>query len=160
MTTKKEQLQKIWRLYEKTHEHLPTSARDAVEWGVKQGLVALPEIDPMDTLADQMSRALRGEYRTDDKGRRYRINHAVRVSRSGVQQTFWAIMGFASREYMEKAFIQRREQVVGDCLQLKTDVDVYNDLNENAEPIQMILNFTEDVEERQFSRGEKVLTTA
>ena len=38
-------------------------------------------------------------------------------------------MGFASHEHMEKAFAWRREQIVGDNLQLKTDVDVYNDLN-------------------------------
>jgi hypothetical protein len=51
---------------------------------------------------------------------------------------------------MERAFAQRREQIVGDCLQLKTDVDVYNDMNRDKQPqIQLILNFTDDVEERQ-----------
>lgn len=149
MTTKNEQFQKIWHLYEKDHAHLPTSAREAVEWGVQHGLVALPEIDPVDVLADQMARALRTEYKTDEHGRKYRVNHAVRVTKAGVQHTFWAIMGFAPREYMEKAFVQRREQIIGDCLQLKTDVDVYNDLNRDAEPIQMILDFTDDVAERQ-----------
>jgi len=113
-------------------------------------LVTLPEIEPLDILADQMARALRTEYKTDEQGRRYRVNHAVRVTRLGVQTTFWAIMGFAPREYMEKAFVQRREQIVGDCLQLKTDVDVYNDLNQDVEPIQMILDFTDDVAERQI----------
>jgi hypothetical protein len=51
---------------------------------------------------------------------------------------------------MEKAFAQRREQIIGDCLQLRTDVDVYNDLNRGKQPeIQMVLDFTEDVAERQ-----------
>jgi hypothetical protein len=49
---------------------------------------------------------------------------------------------------MQRAFTQRREQIVGDCVQLKTDVDAYNDMNKNAEPIQLILDFTDDVDER------------
>jgi len=150
---KNEQLQKIWHRYEKEHEHLPTSSRQVVAWGVEQGLAELPNIDPLDVLADRMARALRAEYKTDKHGRRYRVNHAVRVTRSGVQTTFWAIMGFAQREYMEKAFVQRREQIVGDCQQLKTDVDVYNDLNKDAEPIQMIFDFTDDIAEREISKS-------
>jgi hypothetical protein len=43
-------------------------------------------------------------------------------------------MGFAPHDHMEKAFAQRREQIVGDNLQLKIDVDVYNDLNKGKRP--------------------------
>ena len=50
---------------------------------------------------------------------------------------------------MEKAFAQRREQIIGDCVQLKTDVEVYNDMNKGKQPpIQLVLDFTEDVVER------------
>lgn len=38
---------------------------------------------------------------------------------------------------------------MGDCLQLKTDVDVYNDKRNLAEPIQVPLDFTLDVAELQ-----------
>lgn len=155
MATKSEQFQKIWHLYEKEHEHLPASAREAIEWGVEQNLITLPEIDPFDVLADQMARAMRGEYRKDKFGRKYRVNHAVRVMRRGVQHTIWSMIGFAKREHMEKSFFQRREQIVGDCLQLKTDVDVYNDQNKSTEPIQMILDFSDDVAERQIMQSKK-----
>jgi hypothetical protein len=98
-----------------------------------------------------MAAALRDEIQTDEKGRRYRVNHAVRVSKGGVQYTFWATMGFAPHEHMERAFAQRREQVIGDLMQLKTDVDVYNDLNEGQRPkIQLVLDFSDDVAERQI----------
>jgi len=93
---------------------------------------------------------LRDEYKTDSQGRRYRVNHAVCVTKSGVQYTFWGVMGFASHEHMEKAFAQRREQIIGDNLQLKSDVDVYNDLNRGKRPaIQIVMDYTEDVAERQ-----------
>jgi hypothetical protein len=97
-----------------------------------------------------MSQALRDEYDTDSQGRRYRVNHAVRISKNGVQYTFWGMMGFASHDHMERAFGQRRDQISGDNLQLKTDVDVYNDLNRGKRPaIQLVLDYTEDVAERQ-----------
>ena len=51
---------------------------------------------------------------------------------------------------MEKAFAQRRDQIIGDCSQLKTDVDVYNELNAGKRPeIQLVLDFTDDVAERE-----------
>ena len=56
---------------------------------------------------------------------------------------------------MEKAFSQRRRQVVGDCLQLKTDVDVYNDQHHDADPIPLELDFTRDVEELQLGQSDE-----
>ena len=59
----------------------------------------------------------------------------------------------APREHMQKAFIQRREQIVGDCVQLVTDVEAYNAMKSNQPPIQMWLDFRDDVEERRFWDG-------
>jgi hypothetical protein len=150
MGTRKELLQKLWKRYEEEHDRLPASARDVVTWAVEQELLELPDIDPYDILADQMANALREEYATDSYGRHYRVNHAVRVTRHGVQTTFWAIMGFAPREHMQKAFTQRRNQIIGDCFQLKVDVDVYNDLNQDQPAIQLVLDFSDDVVEREY----------
>jgi hypothetical protein len=124
--------------------------KQAAAWAVADNLLVLPEIDPLDILADQMSQALREEYKTDEHGRRYRVNHAVRVTRGGVQHTFWGVMGHAPHDHMEKAFAQRRELIIGDNLQLKTDVDVYNDSFRGKNPaIQLVLNYTEDIAERE-----------
>jgi hypothetical protein len=49
-----------------------------------------------------------------------------------------------------RAFTQRRNQVIGDCFQLKVDVDVYNNLNTDQPPLPLILDFTDDVKEREF----------
>jgi hypothetical protein len=149
MTTRAEQLQRAWHLFEAERGHVPASAREASVWAVERGLIGLPEVDPYDVLADDMARALREEYATDKEGRRYRVNHAVRITRRGVQYTMWAMLQTASRPHMQRAFTQRREQVVGDLVQLATDVAVYNDMNKGAEPIQLILDFTHDVEERR-----------
>ena len=148
--TNNERLQGAWHRFEEKHGHLPMSAREASEWAVSEGLLQPPEIDPLDVLADQMATALRSEYKTDNKGRRYRVNHAVRVTRSGVQYTFWGVLGFADHDHMERSFSQRRDQIIGDCTQLKTDVDVYNEVNRGKRPeVQLVLDFTDDVAERQ-----------
>ncbi len=149
MVTKNEQLQALWRLFEHENDYEPRSAREAVEWAVKSGKLELPDIDPLDVLAGQMSRALREEYKEDAKGRRHRVNHAVRITKDGVQHTFWGIMGFADHDHMQKAFTQRREQVVGDCLQLQIDVEVYNELNPTKEQFELVLEFADDVAERR-----------
>ncbi len=74
---------------------------------------------------------------------------AVRVTKGGVQYTFWAAMGYAPHDHMERAFTQRREQIVGDNLQLRIDVDVYNDMNSGQRPeIQLVLDYTDDIAER------------
>jgi hypothetical protein len=97
-----------------------------------------------------MAQALRSEYGTDADGRRFRVNHAVRVTKAGVQYTFWAAMGFAPHDHMERAFGQRRDSIVGDCLQLKTDIDVYNDMTAGKyEKVQLVLDFTDDISERE-----------
>lgn len=149
MATYNEQLQRVWHSFEKENGFQPSSARDAVKWGVERGLIVVSPPDPYDKLAEDMARALREEYGTDHLGRRYRKNHAVRVSKGGVQLTFWAILGEAPRDHMQKAFVQRREQIVGDCVQLATDVEVYNDMNSEQPPIQMLLDFRDDVAERR-----------
>ena len=49
------------------------------------------------------------------------------------------------------AFQQRRAQIIGDCRQLKTDVDSYNDAHADEPPIQLVLDFTRDVAELEVA---------
>jgi hypothetical protein len=142
-------LQRAWHEYERVHGAVPATTRDAVQWAVGEGLIQLPETDPFAKLAEDMAKALREEYATDEKGRRYRVNHAVRVTKAGVQYTFWAMLKDAPHPHMQKAFIQRREQIVGDCVQLATDVEVYNEMNSDHAPIPMLFDFRDDVAERR-----------
>lgn len=146
--TKSEKMQNLWKRYQNEHGHEPLGTRVVVEWAVKEGFLDMPEIDPLDTLANQMASALREETAVDKHGREYRVNHAVRVMKDGTQTTLWGIMGQVPSSHMEMSFTQRREQIVGDCLQLRNDVDAYNDTRPNEQPYQLELNFTEDVEER------------
>ena len=88
MASRKEQMQRVWHQYDSRRDHKPSSMRQAAAWAVADGFLTLPEVDPIDILAEQMAQAVREEYKTDSHGRRYRVNHAVRATKSGVQYTF------------------------------------------------------------------------
>jgi hypothetical protein len=48
---------------------------------------------------------------------------------------------------MIRAFAGRRRQIVGDCVQLSTDVSSSNDNNFKDDPIPMLFDFSDDVAE-------------
>ncbi len=146
MATYSEQLQKIWHEFEESHGNALATPREVVLWAVQNGLLHAPKTDPFSLLAEELARALREEYKTDAKGRRYRVNHAVRVTRDGIQMSLWGGID-SPRDHMVRAFAQRRKQIVGDCVQLQVDVDVYNDAHRDTIPIQMVLDFRDDVAE-------------
>lgn len=94
------------------------------------------------------SRAFREQYHVDDQGREVRTFHAAKShDTSGEQKVLWADMRTAPLEHMEVAFQQRRGQIVGDCRQLKRDIDSFNENNRFGATYQLSLDFTEDIAE-------------
>ncbi|MEM8492495.1 MAG: hypothetical protein AAF756_16890 [Pseudomonadota bacterium] len=150
MASYQQQMQENFHRYEQEHGDKPSNLQDVAGWMIRNNLWSMKPADQIKRCASDLADALRNEYKTDRKGRRYRVNHAVR----GEQGTFWADLDKAPRRHMEKAFQQRRQQIVGDCVQLSTDVNVYNDKNEEQTPINLVLDFTDDVEEHNLAREE------
>lgn len=149
-------MQRLWRDYEAAGNPTPATSREVARWAISNRLWEPPRAyDPLDQCAEDLARAWREEYRVDSKGRRYRAKHAVRVTMGGTQLAFWADMDSAPFSHIQKAIAQRRQQIVGDCLQLKLDTDHFNDIRGDAPEIQLILDFTHDVEELQQTDDEE-----
>lgn len=144
------QLQKIVNDYIAAGRAWPASTHEIAAWAIHSGLWQPQRADVIDQCANQLSRAMREEYITDPQGRTVRAKHVARTERNGEQVRLWEDIRTAGREHMEIAFQQRRQQIVGDCRQLKTDLDSYNQNRNNGEPIQMSFNFTVDLEEAEF----------
>lgn len=142
-----EQLQRIVKKYEDAGNPLPATAHDIAIWAIEQGLWQPQRSTVVDRCAEEIARAMREEHITDPQGRRVRVKHVATVERNGRQAAFWADMRTAPREHMEIAFQQRRQQIVGDCRQLKWDVDSYNQNHNSGEALQMVFDFTLDLEE-------------
>ncbi len=133
----------------------PYSTRDIAQWAVKNGHWDRDRSTAVTQCARDLSRALREDDYQDSKGRNVRARHAVRVPREMPngklkQLKMWDDHRTMSGDFAQRSFQQRRMQIVGDCKQLKTDVDSFNDCNESEEPIQLILDFTYDVAEDEL----------
>jgi len=146
-----EQLHHIVNEYISAGERWPATARDIAGWGIRKGLWEPQRSELIDIFADQLARAMREEYIIDPQGRHVRAKHAARIKQDGIQLVLWADIRTASRKHMEIAFQQRRQQIVGDCRQLKLDVDSYNDNKNSERPIQMIFDFSNDLIEADLA---------
>ena len=126
------------------------------KWAVSKGYLKLPTpIAPMDMLAKEIAKALREETRVDQKTLRpYRVNHARTEMRSGKQTSLWGDIDKLEREPMWKCFVQRRNQMVGDAVQLADDVDHWNGVHPNEEPLQIPFDFGPDIDWHRNAPGE------
>jgi len=121
------------------------------EWAYRNGLHKPSVKTVVDAIAADIAQVFREEYRVDRHGRRYRAKHATTHKRGNRTLSLWADLDDpdAPHTHFVKSFAQRRQQIVGDCLQLKTDVDVYNEKRNLDNLIQLPLDFTMDVIELQ-----------
>ncbi len=131
----------------------PATLDEVYDFACRNELWAPPKTDIRSRFRRDMARALREDYFTDEQGRTVRRYHAAKhvvMDEFGVaiQQVFWADMLSEPpppRSHMQVALQQRRQQIVGDCHQLRNDVDYYNGRNPNAKPIRMLWDFTDDL---------------
>ena len=146
-TLKNKQLQDIVDDYIQAGRIWPTTTRDVAAWAILNDRWKPQPSALVTQCADQISRAMREEYRTDPQGRRVRAKHPAPVYQNGKQMVLWDDISTASPGHMRAAFQTRRRQIVGDCHQLKTDLDSYNDNHNNGQPIQMVFDFAQDLQE-------------
>ncbi len=153
-----ERLQRIVEEYRNSGEPWPAPSKAVARWAIRTGRWAKHAASLVDICARELSHAMREEYHTDPQGRRVRTKHAAKFNfkfadGSDDQMTLWHDMRTAPRPFMERAFAQRRKQIVGDCKQLKNDVDSFNQNSSADNPIQLLLDFRDDVRELEHVRG-------
>jgi hypothetical protein len=150
--TYKEQLQRIVAEYRQNAQPWPATSHDMAVWAIETGRWNPQRSAMLRKCAEELSDAMREEYTTDPQGRRVRTKHVARYGEGNAQIPLWADIQTAGRQHMEIAFQQRRQQILGDCRQLKTDVDSFNENYNTAAPLQMIFDFTDDLAEDELAR--------
>jgi hypothetical protein len=146
-----EQHKDLVEQYRRAFKNKPFKSIDVVKWGIKNGLINLRPIDPELMLAEEISLAMHEDYITDPQGRRVRAKHAARYEVNGKQETFWVDIrdkNPGTRRHMQIAFQNRRQQIVGECVQLKLDLDSYNQNWNTGTAIQGCFDFTDDLADR------------
>lgn len=131
--------------------HWPATASEIADFAVRHRLYNYSSRLRV-LAASDLAKAMREEYLTDENGRAVRKLHAARFTERDsegkkVQRTFWADIDTAEPKFMSVAFHQRRQQIVGDCRQLFNDVEYFNSRKKDREPIQLVFDFRDDIEE-------------
>ena len=123
--------------------------KELAAWAYGNGLHKPNIRTIIDAIAADIAQVFREEYRTAPDGRRYRAKHAATKKIGNRTESLWGDLDDpnAPHAHFVRSFGQRRQQIVGDCYQLKTDADVYNETRRPEEPVQIVLDFTFDVEE-------------
>src|SRR5690606_3370492 len=135
MDNYKQRMQKLTRLFEKETGKTAYAAKEAARWMISRGIWKPPDTLALQTCAEDLTSAWREEYRTDPQGRRVRTRHAFAVpSDEGKQLLLWGDWEKLTPKQMALSFQGRRKQVVGECRQLKNDVDSYNDNHNSGLP--------------------------
>lgn len=149
--TYSEQMQRIANKYFAAGGRKEATAREIAAWAIDQSLWKPQQKYVIDRCAQDIADAMRVEHFTDPQGRSIRAKHAARIRRQGKQLHLWSDIRTADDVYMRVAFQQRRQHIVGECGQLKSDVDSYNQNREPEKPFQLNLDFTNDVIELELA---------
>ena len=152
MSTLKKQFQRIAHEYMRQRGVDYIDLQEVAEWAIRTNRWEPQKSALIRQCKEFLGRALREEYFTDPQGRRVRSKHVVVKEKNGKQISLWGDIRTADRKHMAVSFQQRRRLIVGDCCQLKMDVDSFNDNYNKDAPIQMSFNFTLDIEEAQIMR--------
>jgi hypothetical protein len=86
------------------------------------------------------------EHVKDRKGRSVRKYYSARIRENGQLVMKWDDQN-AERPFMEVSAANRRNLVLGQCWQLKQDMDSYSERRCPDQPIQIDFNFNIDLEE-------------
>ena len=148
-------MQRIVRHYKETTGSKEVDLHEVVAWAVKRGWPLPKPLDPFDRLVKEFAQAEREEIRHDaTTGKPYRANHAVPLMRNGQQIFFWVDIDEAPRPHMQKSLTLRRDQMIGDGLQLTFDAAHWNSVNPTEEPIKVEMDFNPDIEWRMNAPDE------
>jgi hypothetical protein len=139
-------MQSIIKRYKDETGKPSVEMHEVAKYAVSMGWPLPKPKTAIERLAEQFSSAAREEVRRDAvTGNPYRVNLAVTTWQGNQQSTLWHDIDEAPRPVAHRSFQQRREQMVGDAVQLTFDVMHWNRINEGQEPIVMEMDFNDDV---------------
>ena len=146
MASKTKERQKMIRYYKDVTGKLEVDMKDVAKFAVAKGWKLPVPASPLDRLVKEFTKAARDEIKHDKKtGKPYRANHALPIKYGHTQLYLWIDIDEAPRKHIVKSLIMRREQMVGDGLQLTLDADHWNNIHSNEDPIAIPMDFTDDI---------------
>ena len=155
MKSRTEILQDIVRKYQDAGFKFPASPKDIARWAIEQKFWLPKPEAVVNQCAEQISRAMSMEYFIDANGNRVRAKHAVVYPEGPHQHVIWDDMRTGEPKHIEVSLKQRRVHILHECKQLKNDVDYFNGYRSPEKPLQMVFDFSLDLEEMELARQKK-----
>ena len=155
MKSQKDFLQDIVRNYQSSGSEWPTSSRTIARWAIaNRQWLPKPEA-VVNQCAEQIAREMAAEYFNDANGNRVRAKHAVVHPEGSVQHVLWDDIRTGEPKHLEVSFQQKRKNILYECKQLKNDADYYNEFRKPDEPVQIVFDFSLDLEEMDLAKRKR-----
>ena len=147
-TSRQEQLLRVINHFRDVTGKTEFEMHEVTDWAVENLDYPLPQpANPREILTRQLSDAARSDIGYDpDNGNPFR--RFVAVPQDGQLSFTWMHIHDVSRLIMRKALVHRREQMVGDGLQLTFDRLYWNKLHPEEESIELSMDLSPDIEWR------------
>ena len=124
---------------------------EAARWAIREGKWEEPREDRVRKLANIMRRAAREDFFEDENGEPVRRRHSYRVLEEPTQKYLWLKMEEMSPgQFRVSAQVRRRGMVAG-AVQYVRDVSYFNLHFNPGDPIEVSVDFTDDVAENRQS---------
>jgi hypothetical protein len=149
--SKHEQKERMIRWYVEETGDVDIDMEKVAKWAVGKGHPLPAPVSPIERLAKDFARAAREVHERDAKsGKPYRKYHAIMQGSGPGQTSIWVDIDNpkTTRNKMHKSLMQRRDQVIGDVVQLALDSAHWNTSRPAEEPIHVPTDYTPDVEWR------------
>lgn len=147
METKTQRLQRILRHFKTETGKTDFEMSEVAEFAISKGYPVPQPKKPRDLLAKEFAAAAREQTRFDPiTGKPYRAYQSYKQKVGGQQLSLWIDIDEATRAKMQLCTQLRRQQMVRDGFHLALDVEHWNNRNSEEEPLQLDLEFTQDVQ--------------
>lgn len=155
VVSKRQERQRFIRHYKDVTGEREIDMHKVAEFAKTMGWkMPVPPSD-VDLLANQFADDAQAERKFDQKtGKPYRVYHALPVSSGQTNLFVYVDIDEATRNQMWRSAVNRREQMVSDGYNLTLDLDHWNSVNPEDEPIALPMDLTLDVEIRKAADGE------
>jgi hypothetical protein len=150
---KHEQRRRVVRYYKDETKITDVDMKEVVKWASARGLIKLPPPpDPVDIEAKRFVDSAHEETRYDKKtGFPYCANVSYKHVEGDRQATLWADIDepTTTRDKVVANAVMRREGMVNDGLKLTFTLDHWNSIHPEEKPVTVVMDLTEDIEERK-----------
>jgi hypothetical protein len=154
--SKRREMQRVIRAYKDETGEREVDMHKVAKWAISKGWPLPKPASPLDLLAKEFTGAAREEIKYDkETGSPYRVYHSITVKQGETQLHLFIDIDEAPRSQILKSLISRREQMVGDGLQLTFDMEHWNRVNSKEAPIEIPMDLTPDIEWRKNAPPEE-----